>query len=139
MCKTCYGKQGEEDIDRFTNSYDKSNDLLARDGKRILGFACKFLDRRQYRVPEDINIKTPSDLGFDSDDFIFIGIVSLMDPPRDEVPEAVLTCRSAGIKVIMVTGDQPKTAAAIAKQVNIISRESKTSVDLKETHNMTDA
>mmetsp|Transcript_14563 Transcript_14563/g.2385 ORF Transcript_14563/g.2385 Transcript_14563/m.2385 type:complete len:106 (+) Transcript_14563:1730-2047(+) len=105
MCKTCYGRDGEEDIGRFMNSYDKSNDLLARDGKRILGFACKFLDRRQYRVPEDINIKTPTDLGFDKDDFTFIGIVSLMDPPRDEVPEAVLTCRSAGVKVIMVTGD----------------------------------
>lgn len=44
-----------------------------------------------------------------------------MDPPKDSVPYAVLKCRSAGIKVIMVTGDQPPTAAAIAKQVNIIS------------------
>lgn len=53
-----------------------------------------------------------------------------MDPPKDSVPYAVLKCRSAGIKVIMVTGDQPPTAAAIARQVNIIS--SKTVDDLVE-------
>lgn len=44
-----------------------------------------------------------------------------MDPPRPEVPLAVKKCQSAGIKVIMVTGDFPKTACSIAKQVNIIS------------------
>ncbi|CAM6000215.1 unnamed protein product [Sphagnum balticum] len=47
----------------------------------------------------------------------FVGVLSLADPPRDSVPYAVLKCRAAGIKVIMVTGDQPVTAASIAKQV----------------------
>jgi sodium/potassium-transporting ATPase subunit alpha len=46
--------------------------------------------------------------------------VSLNDPPRDSVPAAVLKCQAAGIKVIMVTGDQPVTAAAIARQCHII-------------------
>jgi len=50
----------------------------------------------------------------------FVGLVSLTDPPRDGVPEAVLKCTLADIKVIMVTGDQKLTATAIAKQVNII-------------------
>lgn len=45
-----------------------------------------------------------------------------MDPPKNRVPGAILECRSAGIKVIMVTGDQPPTAAAIAKEVNIIPK-----------------
>jgi sodium/potassium-transporting ATPase subunit alpha len=45
-----------------------------------------------------------------------------MDPPKESVPNAVLKCKSASIKVIMVTGDQPPTAAAIAKQVNIIPK-----------------
>ena len=50
-----------------------------------------------------------------------VGIVSLQDPPRVGVAQSVLTCQKAGIKVIMVTGDQPPTAAAIAHKVNIIS------------------
>jgi sodium/potassium-transporting ATPase subunit alpha len=50
-------------------------------------------------------------------------MISLNDPPRNFVPFAVLKCRSAGIKVVMVTGDQPTTATAIAKQCNIITEE----------------
>ena len=53
-----------------------------------------------------------------------------MDPPKESVPFAIKKCQSAGIKVIMVTGDQPPTAAAIAKQIGIISL--KTNEDLKE-------
>jgi magnesium-transporting ATPase (P-type) len=53
---------------------------------------------------------------------VLIGVVSLNDPPRVGVDQAVLKCRDAGIKVIMVTGDQPATAAAIANKVNIIMR-----------------
>ncbi len=52
---------------------------------------------------------------------VFVGIVSLNDPPRDAVPFAVTKCHTAGVKVIMVTGDQPVTAAAIARECNIIS------------------
>ena len=52
-----------------------------------------------------------------------MGVLSLTDPPRDTVPFAVLKCRSAGVKVIMVTGDQPATAASIARLCNIISEE----------------
>jgi sodium/potassium-transporting ATPase subunit alpha len=50
-----------------------------------------------------------------------VGIVSLNDPPRPRVDLSVEKCRRAGIKVIMVTGDQPPTAAAIAHKVNIIT------------------
>lgn len=64
------------------------------------------------------------------ENFVFVGLLSLMDPPKETVPFAVKKCKSAGIKVIMVTGDQPPTAAAIAKQVNIISL--KTNEDYKE-------
>ena len=51
----------------------------------------------------------------------FVGLVSMLDPPRSNVPLAVSKCRTAGIKVIMVTGDHPITAKAIAKSVGIIS------------------
>lgn len=57
----------------------------------------------------------PEKFNFPIDNFTFIGLISLIDPPKDSVPYAVLECRSAGIKVVMVTGDQPPTAAAIAR------------------------
>jgi sodium/potassium-transporting ATPase subunit alpha len=59
-----------------------------------------------------------------------VGLVSMIDPPRAAVPDAVRKCRSAGIKVIMVTGDHPITAKAIAKNVGIISSEKKTVDDI---------
>merc|ERR1719512_67284 len=52
--------------------------------------------------------------------FRFLGFYAMIDPPRPSVPDAVLKCQAAGIKVVMVTGDHPTTAKAIAKQVNII-------------------
>ncbi len=54
------------------------------------------------------------------DGFVFVGCVSLIDPPRPTVPAAVTLCQSAGISVIMITGDHPDTAEAIARHVNII-------------------
>ena len=60
----------------------------------------------------------------------FVGLMSMIDPPRAAVPDAVGKCRSAGIKVIMVTGDHPITAKAIAKGVGIISEGSKTVEDI---------
>lgn len=73
--------------------------------------------------------KFPKDHNFnvEKDDVLtnltFVGVLSLTDPPRDSVPYAVIKCKSAGVKVIMVTGDQPVTAASIAKQCNIITEE----------------
>jgi sodium/potassium-transporting ATPase subunit alpha len=58
---------------------------------------------------------------FSLENLCFVGLMSMIDPPRAAVPDAVSKCRSAGIKVIMVTGDHPITAKAIAKGVGIIS------------------
>lgn len=60
----------------------------------------------------------------------FVGLISMIDPPRAAVPDAVAKCRSAGIKVIMVTGDHPITAKAIAKGVGIISEGNETVEDI---------
>merc|ERR1711962_1741069 len=62
----------------------------------------------------------------------FVGLMSMIDPPRAAVPDAVVKCRSAGIKVIMVTGDHPITAKAIAKSVGIISEGQETAEDIAE-------
>merc|ERR1719412_2374420 len=53
----------------------------------------------------------------------FVGLYAMIDPARPGVPEAVMKCQDAGIKVIMVTGDHPVTAHAIAKKVNIIAKD----------------
>jgi sodium/potassium-transporting ATPase subunit alpha len=77
------------------------------------------------RLPLD---KYPIGHEFDSEDpdflnvgFRFVGLISMIDPPRPAVPDAVAKCRSAGIKVVMVTGDHPVTATAIARAVGILS------------------
>jgi len=104
----------EEMKEAFNNAYLELGGL----GERVLGF-CDMM------LPSD---KYPTGYKFDCDDpnfpisgLRFVGLMSMIDPPRAAVPDAVAKCRSAGIKVIMVTGDHPITAKAIAKSVGIIS------------------
>ncbi|KFO75001.1 Sodium/potassium-transporting ATPase subunit alpha-2, partial [Cuculus canorus] len=70
------------------------------------------------------------EVNFPTTDLCFVGLMSMIDPPRAAVPDAVGKCRSAGIKVIMVTGDHPITAKAIAKGVGIISEGNETVEDI---------
>lgn len=85
-------------------------------GERVLGFASAALDGF---APSFAFAGKPSP-NFPADNLTFVGLISLMDPPRRGVPEAVARCRRARIKVLMVTGDHPVTAAAIARQVGIL-------------------
>ena len=115
-------------------SFEKANEKFAAAGERVLAFAMIKLDPKQYkkgsydfgvegwRTWEKVKKHDPSIAGwFPMWDLTLVGLVSLNDPPRNGVPQAVKSCRAAGIKVIMVTGDQPLTAAAIAHKVNIIT------------------
>jgi Ca2+-transporting ATPase len=85
------------------------NEAMARQALRNLGFAFR-------ELPESVN-------AYDEKiekDFIFVGIVGMIDPPREEVKDAIQTCRKAGISVVMVTGDHRLTAIAVAKELNML-------------------
>ena len=62
----------------------------------------------------------------------FVGILGFIDPPRKEVKAAIQTCQEAGIKVVMITGDHPETAKAIASQVGINSENVLTGVEISK-------
>jgi Ca2+-transporting ATPase len=78
---------------------------LANKGQRILGFAFRTTEK-----PEEKDL---------INNLTFIGLVGFIDPPRKDIKESIQNCRNAGIKVVMVTGDHPGTAAAIAKEVGL--------------------
>jgi len=114
----------------------KANSDFGKLGERVL--ACAFCDLPADKYNKDsyqFDVKTWKNWGlknktvadyadvegsFPMHDLTLVGVVSLNDPPRPKVDLSVQKCRSAGIKVIMVTGDQPPTAAAIAHKVNIL-------------------
>ncbi len=82
-------------------------DLLAREGLRVLGVAKSHLDK--LSIPQDQH----------DFDFEFLGLVGLSDPIRPTVPAAIRECYTAGIRVIMITGDYPATAQNIARQIGL--------------------
>ncbi len=99
------------------------NERLAAEGERVLAFAYKIAEKdypEKYEYPEDSPDKKE---GFDFGNFIYVGLVSLQDPPRTGVKESIAKCNEAGIRVFMVTGDQPLTALSIAKQLGLVSSE----------------
>merc|ERR1712110_1258668 len=99
-------------------------------GERVLGFCDFELPADQYPPGYAFDIEEPQN--FPLKGLRFVGLMAMIDPPRAAVPDAVSKCRSAGIKVIMVTGDHPITAKAIAKSVGIISADNMTVEDLAE-------
>merc|ERR1712131_550141 len=115
--------------EEWKNAFETAYMELGGLGERVLGFC-------DYMLPAD---KYPNGYPFDAEDvnfplegLRFVGLMSMIDPPRAAVPDAVAKCRSAGIKVIMVTGDHPITAKAIARSVGIISEHNYTVEDIAE-------
>jgi Ca2+-transporting ATPase len=90
----------------------KVTESMALQALRNLGFAYKDLPQNQSTFGEEIE-----------EGFTFTGIMGMIDPPRSEVKDAIALCRSAGIRVIMITGDHKLTAAAVAKELLLIGED----------------
>lgn len=111
--------------DDHIKNIEKVNREFSKTGLRVLAFAFK-----------ELKDKTDIKLG-DENDLTFIGLISMMDPPREESKQAVEECINAGIKPVMITGDHKITAAAIAKQIGILKDESE-AVEGSELDNLSD-
>lgn len=86
---------------------------MSKDGLRVIAFAYKIVD----------HLPAPFTIDNVEKDFSFAGLAGMMDPPREEVKAAIAECKTAGITTVMITGDHPETAAAIARQLNILGKD----------------
>jgi sodium/potassium-transporting ATPase subunit alpha len=100
-------------------------EAMAEQGYRILAFANRTLPRLldRDRLEEDLT---------------FTGLVALEDPPRSEVPEAIRKCRQAGIRVVMVTGDHPRTALTVGREIGLVRSASPAIVTGEELRGISD-
>jgi len=110
MCTAEFGAAEPKPLD--TARVLRQVDQMASRALRVLGLACK-------RVPADRTTLGPADL----QDMLFLGLQGMIDPPRQEAKEAIAKCKSAGIRVVMITGDHARTAQAIAGQLGIENTE----------------
>ena len=93
--------------DEMCTAITRANEEFSENGLRVLAFACRELDAERELTLEDEN------------DFTFVGLVSMIDPPREESKQAVADAKRGGIRTVMITGDHKVTATAIAKQIGI--------------------
>ncbi len=89
----------------------KANDMMTQDALRVLGLAYRL-------IPELPNEPKAEDL---EDDLVFVGLIGMIDPPRLEATPALEKARNAGIRTIMITGDYPNTARAIAESIGLLN------------------
>jgi len=104
----------KNDLEEYKKTIDETNEGLAKNALRVLGFAYKEVDH----VPTNEEMKDIES------HLTYVGLVAMIDPPREEAKQAVEKCKTAGIKTVMITGDHKITATAIAKQLGILEDES---------------
>ena len=114
----------KQNLLEYRKEIEKQNGDMAKDALRVLAMAYKELEHE----PTDEEMHTIES------DLIYVGMVGMIDPPREEVKEAVEKCKTAGIKTVMITGDHKITAIAIAKALGILENEDEaiTGAELEE-------
>ncbi len=100
---------------------DKDRERFSSENKKLADKALRVLAAAYREYDSNPSVAKPEDVECN---LIFLGLVGMIDPVRDEVPPAIAKCRDAGIRPIMITGDHRDTAAAIAKQLGIIENDS---------------
>jgi len=117
LLKRCnsYILEGEikTNLEEYTKSININNETMAKEALRVLSMGYKELDHK----PSEKEIE---DL---ESNLIYVGMVGMIDPPREEAKVAVEKCKTAGIKPVMITGDHKITAIAIARQLGILEKE----------------
>ena len=111
-CSKCYENGNINPIYSRNEEIKRQNNEMAENALRVISVAYKDVDR----LPNELNSEIIEN------DLIFVGLIGMIDPPREGVKEAVRNCRRAGIKIVMITGDHLKTATAIAKSLGILKR-----------------
>jgi Ca2+-transporting ATPase len=106
------------------SNIEKANSNMADKALRVLGVAFKDITS----IPEEVSTDTMEN------NLTFVGLIGMIDPPREEAKEAVRLCKKAGIKAVMITGDHKATAVAIAKKLGILqnNQEALTGAELDE-------
>ena len=114
----------KNNIEEYKNIITKNNEQMAKEALRVLACAYKEIDHKP----------TKEDMENIEKDLIFVGMVGMIDPPREEAKIAVEKCKTAGIKTVMITGDHKITATAIAKKLGILENEDEaiTGADLEK-------
>jgi len=108
--------------DGLKDEIRKQGERMSNDGMRVIGFAAKEISELPGEIkPDTIEIEMH-----------FIGLVGLIDPPREEAKVAIQDCKTAGIVPVMITGDHPLTAASIARQLGIIDADDQKVITGKE-------
>ncbi|KAH7680512.1 Protein CATP-2, partial [Aphelenchoides avenae] len=114
-CSTIATDLADEDLDAENmQKFEKAYQHFGAQGRRVIGFA-----QKTFTAPTDIQFSLEEE-NFPLEDLTFLGVCAIMDPPRDETRGAIEQCKTAGIKVFMVTGDHHLTATAIGKQIGLI-------------------
>lgn len=114
----------KDDLDLYKSTIYKNNEEMAKNALRVLAMGYKELEH----MPTEEEVKNMES------DLIYIGMVGMIDPPREEAKLAVEKCKTAGIKTVMITGDHKITATAIAKSLGILENEDEaiTGAELEE-------
>ena len=115
FCSSVLTSDGKQDLDdTWREKILKQNEEMAKNAMRVLAVAyCDEGESNLKKLKEDVTAGKHC--------MAFAGLIGMIDPPRDEAKKAIKTCKQAGIKVIMATGDHPVTAKAIARELNMLT------------------